>query len=254
MPIEYQKDNKIAVITINNPEVHNALSPEGLIDLTNALADFRDNPELRVCVITGAGDKAFCTGMDLKSVRPDGKGNPEARPEGTFVRGLEIWKPVIAAVNGYALGGGFEIALACDIRIASENAVFGFPEVTLGIIPGWGGTQRLSRLLPFGIAAEMILTGKRIDAREACDLHLVNKVVPLNNLMTESLKLAQQICDSGPLAVRSAKESLYLGQDMTLEEGLQLESRLSSRTMASKDFIEGRMAFLEKRKPDYKDE
>ena len=251
MPIEYRKDKTIAVITINNPEVYNALSPEGLINLTNLLTDYRDDPQLRVCIVTGAGEKAFCTGMDLKSVNPDGKGNPDARPEGTLVRGLEMWKPVIAAVNGYALGGGFEIALAADIRVASENAGFGFPEVTLGIIPGWGGTQRLSRLLPLGIATEMILTGKRIDAYEAYNLRLVNKVVPLKDLMTETMELAQRISDSGPLAIRAAKEALYLGQDLALEEGLLLESRLSSRTMASRDFIEGRKAFLEKRKPDF---
>ncbi|MBN2240636.1 MAG: enoyl-CoA hydratase/isomerase family protein [Dehalococcoidales bacterium] len=251
MPIEYRKDDRTAIITINYPDVYNALSPESIIDLTDALVKFRDDKQLRVCIITGAGEKSFSTGMDLKSVHPDGKGNPDARPENTLVRGLELWKPVIAAVNGYALGGGFEVALACDIRIASENASFGFPEVTLGIIPGWGGTQRLSRLVPFGLATEIILTGKRISAVEALKMNLVNKVVPLKDLMAEALKLAEQLCDSGPLALQSAKEALYSGHDVSLAVGLILESRLSARTMASKDFIEGRSAFIEKRKPYY---
>ncbi|MBN2238336.1 MAG: enoyl-CoA hydratase/isomerase family protein [Dehalococcoidales bacterium] len=251
MPIDYRKENRIAIITINNPDVYNALSPELLIELSDALIEYRDDPQLRACIITGAGEKAFCTGMDLKSVQPDGKGNPDARPENTLVRGLELWKPLIAAVNGYALGGGFEVALACDIRIASENASFGFPEVTLGIIPGWGGTQRLTRLIPFGIASEMILTGKRISALEALELNMVNKVVPQENLMTEALKLAGQLCDSGPLALQAAKEVMYRGYELPLDEGLALESIHSAKTMASRDFKEGRAAFLEKRTPDY---
>lgn len=254
MPIEYRQEGRIAIITINRPEVLNALSPEALIELTNVLISFRDDPKLWVGIITGAGEKAFCTGMDLRTAQPDGQGTSTTRPEGTLVRGLELWKPLIAAINGYALGGGLEIALACDIRIASENASFGLPEVTLGLIPGWGGTQRLPRLIPFGKAAELILMGKRIDAKEAQDLNLVNKVVPLKDLMMTAKEWANHICDSAPLSVRAAKEALYRGYDMALTDGLQLESELWGKVMVSKDFAEGWKAFLEKRKPVYKGE
>lgn len=251
MPIEYRTEGRIAIITINRPEVLNALNAEELIEMSNFLISFRDDPKLRACIITGAGEKAFCTGMDLKETRPDGQGNPNTRPEGTLVRSLEMWKPLIAAINGYAFGGGLEIALACDIRIASENAQLGLTEVTLGLIPGWGGTQRLARIIPFGKAVEMILAGKRIDAYEACTLNLVNKVVPLKDLMTTAKELAVQLCDSAPLAIQAAKEALYRGLDMTLLDGLKLESELSGKAMTSRDFAEGRTAFIEKRKPNY---
>ncbi len=252
MPIEYRTEDRIAIITINRPEVLNALSAENLIEISNHLVKYRDDMKLRSCIITGAGEKAFCTGMDVKETQPDGLGNPGARPENTLVRGLEIWKPLIAAVNGYALGGGLELALACDIRIASENAVFGLPEVTLGLIPGWGGTQRLARLIPFGKAVEMILTGKRIDSNEAYNLNLVSKVVPQKDLMKIAKELAVQLCNSAPLAIQAAKEAVYRGHDIPLVEGLKLESELSKKTMSTKDYAEGRTAFLEKRRPEYK--
>ncbi len=248
MPIEYLREDNIAVITINYPDILNALNPKTLIELSGAVSDFQNDPALRVGIITGAGGKAFCAGMDVKSVEPDGLGNAEARPEGTLVRGLEIGKPLIAAVNGYALGGGFEIALACDIRIASEKAIFGLPEVSLGIIPGWGGTQRLARLIPFGKALEMILTGARIGAGEALDLHLVSRVVPADSLMTEARELARQLSEYSPLALQAVKDAVYRGYDMNLAEGLKLESEWSARTMASENFIRGRASFLEKKK------
>ena len=252
MPIEYRTEDRTAIITINRPEVLNALGAEDLIEISNHLLKYRDDLKLRACIITGSGEKAFCTGMDVKETQPDGLGNPGARPENTLVRGLEIWKPLIAAVNGYALGGGLEIALACDIRIAAENAVFGLPEVTLGLIPGWGGTQRLAKLIPFGKAVEMILTGNRIDANEALNLNLVSKVMPQKDLMKVAKELAVQLCDSAPLAIQAAKEAVYRGHDIPLVEGLKLESELSKKTMSTKDYAEGRAAFLEKRKPDYK--
>ena len=170
-----------------------------------------------------------------------------------MVRGLELWKPLIAAVNGYAFGGGFEITLACDIRIASDNARFGLTEVTLGLIPGWGGSQRLPRLLPFK-ALELILMGKRIDANEALTLGLVSKVVPLKDLMPTVKEWANLMCQNAPLAMQAAKEAILRGQSMTLAEGLKLESELAARAMRTKDFAEGRQAFMEKRKPVYKAE
>ncbi len=227
MSIDYLKDGKIAVFTINRPEVLNALSLDALADLSQKLASFQDDPELRVGIITGAGEKAFCTGMDLKSTV--GLPNEQLFGEGTFVRGLEVWKPLIAAVNGYAFGGGFEIALACDIRIASENATFGLTEVTVGLMPGWGGTQRLPRLLTFGKAVELILIGKRIPATEAHRLRLVNTVVPLKDLMDTAREWALQIAELDPIALQSAKEAIVKGRSMTLQDGLRLEAELLSR-------------------------
>jgi E-phenylitaconyl-CoA hydratase len=254
MPVEYKKEGKIAIFTINQPEALNALSPDALADWADALVDFRDNPDLWVGIVTGAGEKAFCTGLDLKGFEPGTSLDPirNGVPKPTLIRGLEIWKPLIAAVNGYAFGGGFEVALACDIRIASENARFGLTEVTLGLIPSWGGTQRLPRLLPLGKATELILMGKRIDAQEALNLGIVSKVVPQKELISTAKEWAEQICGLAPLAVRAAKEAIIKGRDMKLAEGLKLEAELGGKTIRSDDFAEGRKAFLEKRKPDYK--
>jgi len=193
MSIEYQKEGKVAIFTINRPQVLNALDLQTLNELSDKIADFGNDPKLQVGIITGAGERSFCTGMDLKSTI--GVPVDSLFGEGTFIRGLEVSKPMIAAVNGYAFGGGLEIALACDIRIASENALFGLTEVTIGLIPGWGGTQRLPRLLPLGKAMEMVLMGKRINAGDALRINLVNKVVPLSNLMTTAKEWANQISE-----------------------------------------------------------
>ena len=170
----------------------------------------------------------------------------------TPMRGLELWKPLIAAINGMALGGGLEIVLACDIRIASEKARLGLPEVTLGLIPGWGGTQRLPRMIPWCKAAELLFTGRPVDAQEAYRIGLVNEVVPLEGLMTTAREWADAICRSGPLAVRAAKEAMIRGTSMSLEEGLRLENSLEAHVVGTEDFIEGTTAFVEKRKPDFK--
>jgi enoyl-CoA hydratase/carnithine racemase len=191
MSIDYQKEGKVAIFTINRPQVLNALDLQTLNELSDKIADFGNDPKLQVGIITGAGERSFCTGMDLKSTI--GVPVDSLFGEGTFIRGLEVSKPMLAAVNGYAFGGGLEIALACDIRIASENALFGLTEVTIGLIPGWGGTQRLPRLLPMGM--EMVLMGKRINAGDALRINLVNKVVPLSSLMTTAKEWANQIVD-----------------------------------------------------------
>jgi enoyl-CoA hydratase/carnithine racemase len=170
--------------------------------------------------------------MDLKSTV--GLPTDSLFAEGTFVRGLDVWKPLIAAVNGYAFGGGFEIALACDIRIASQNAIFGLTEVTVGLMPGWGGTQRLPRLLPFGKAVELILTGRRITADEALRLRLVNETVASDDLMTTAAEWATQIGELDPIAVRSLKEAMMKGRSMTLNDGLALEGEFADRLASLK--------------------
>lgn len=243
MPIEYRREGKIALFTINRPEVLNALSLETLRELSDDLADFRDDSNLSVGIITGAGDKSFCTGMDLKSTI--GLPTDSLFGEGTFVRGLDIWKPLIAAVNGYAFGGGFEIALACDIRIASENASFGLTEVTIGLMPGWGGTQRLPRLLSVGKAVELILMGKRITAGEAFRLNLVSKVVPIGDLATTAKEWAGQIAKLDSAAVQSAKQAMIRGRNMALRDGLMIESESLSRLAAFRDFDASRNALAE---------
>ena len=251
--VEYTKEGKIAIFTINRPEARGALNLEGLRQLHNALLDFRDDDGLWVGIITGTGDKVFSAGVDAKDylsfVRRTAD-KPWQRPAG-IMRGLNIWKPLIAACNGLTIGGGLEISLACDIIIASENATFGLPEVKLGLCPGGGGTQRLPRAIPIHLAAEMLFTGKTIDAQEAYRIGLVNRVVPFDKLMLEARKLAESICEVGPLAVRTAKEMMARGLSMSLEDGLQLEDDFQRYIMSTKDFEEGITAFLEKRKPKF---
>jgi enoyl-CoA hydratase/carnithine racemase len=216
--IEYERDGNIAVMTINRPEALGALTVKGHEELYEALVSFRDDDELLAAVLIGTGDKAFCSGVDIKDMLPFIKRTADKpwQQVDTMMRGLDIWKPIIAAINGLALGGGLEMALGCDIRIASGNARFGFPEVKVGMFPAGGGTQRLPRLIPAGIAAEMILTGRMIDAQEAFRIGLVNRVVPLPELMTSSKEIAHRICEAGPLAVRTAKESMVRGMSMGL--------------------------------------
>jgi len=254
MAVNYEKSGRIAIFTINRPEAMNALNMETMGELRDAMTDFRDDPELWVGIVTGAGEKAFCGGADIKDTLPFMKEHSHdvwSFPP-SIMRGLEMWKPLVAAINGMALGGGLELALACDIRIASETARLGTPEVTLGLIPGWGGTQRLPRAVPWCKAAELLLMGKLVDAEEAYRIGLVNKVVPQAEVMATAKEWAEAICKAAPLAVRSAKEAMIRGSAMTLEEGLRLESSLVAYVMATEDFTEGTTAFVEKRKPDYK--
>ena len=218
------------------------------------MVEFRDDPELWVGIITGARTRAFSAGADVKDILPfarEHRDEPDVLPP-SIMRGLDVWKPLIAAIHGMTLGGGLEIALACDIRIASEKALFGTPEVNLGVIPGWGGTQRLPRMLPWCKAAELLLTGRTIDAQEAYRIGLVNKVVPREQVMTEAREWAEAICRAGPLAVRAAKEAMVRGSSMTLEDGLRLENALFNRVLGTEDFNEGITAYAEKRKPVFR--
>jgi len=208
---------------------------------------------LWVGIITGAGTKAFSIGADVQTLLPKIK---ESRGQGSgqldLVDAQATWKPMIAAINGAALGGGLEMALACDLRIASEHAIFGMPEVTLGLIPGWGGTQRLPRIIPLAKAAELLLTGRPISAQEAFRIGLINKVVPLAELMPAARAMAETICKRAPLAVRAAKQAMMQGVDLPLEDGLKLERKLNDFLVDTQDFDEGCRAYLESRKPMFK--
>lgn len=261
MAVTVETREKIAILTISRPLAMNALDEETVASLNKAWIDFRDNPELWVAIITGAGGKAFCSGADIKYLAKyyrtataiQRKAKAETEPGlGGITRHLQIWKPMIAAINGHCLAGGLEIALACDIRIAAENATFGLPEVSRGIIPGAGGTQRLPRLIPLGKSLEMILTGDMIDAQEAYRVGLVNKVVPFDQLLPEAVKLAERICRNAPLAVQAAKEAVYRGLALPLSEGLRLEQFLAEPIHHSEDAKEGPKAFFEKRPPVFK--
>ena len=261
MTIRFECEGAVALLTIDRPKVHNALDFETSDALVDAWIRFRDDDALRVGILTGAGERAFCAGADLRGVGDFYKKLTSAqrlrRSElvpglGGITKNLTIDKPMIAAVNGHCLAGGLEIALACDLRIASENATFGLPEVTRGIIPGAGGTQRLPRLVGPERALDLILTGRRIDAREAERIGLVTRVVPLSELRTEALDVANAIAENGPLAVRAAKAAVWRGLDVPLEEGLRLEQLLAEPVRQSEDAQEGPRAFLEKRKPEFK--
>jgi len=244
--------DRIAFITLNRPEKLNALNAQSKKELHEVLAHIRSGHDVDAAIITGAGEKAFAAGTDISELQALG---PESGREfslgGQAVFDLiqHLGKPVIAAVNGYALGGGCELALACHLRIASENAAFGQPEVNLGIIPGYGGTQRLPRLIGAARATAMILTGNPIDAQEAHRIGLVNSVVPQSRLLAEAESIARAILAKGQLAVRMALKAINLSMELPLSEGLTLEASLFGECCGTKDFAEGTSAFLGKRKP-----
>ena len=251
----YEKKENIGLLTINRPDKLNAISNELISELSQLLGEIENDEELRVLIITGAGDKAFVAGADIKElVDRDAKiGRRVSRErQEIFSRIENLQIPVIGAVNGYALGGGLEIALACSIRVCSEKAQFGAPEVKLGIIPGDGGTQRLPRLVGLGRAMEMILTGDFIDAQEAYRIGLVNKIFPHEELMDGAMGLAQRIVSRPPLAVRYAKEAVNRSQGGDAVSGFALESYLHALACTTEDKKEGVSAFLEKRKGEFK--
>ena len=242
----------IALLTVNRPDKLNALNATVLDELEKAANDLRDNEKVRVVILTGAGDKAFVAGADIKELNTLDRAAGETlskRGQNVFSSYENLGKPVIALVNGYALGGGAELAMACHIRIATENAVFGLPEVGLGLIPGYGGTQRLPRLVGPSKAMEMILTGGQVKAEEAMSLGLVNSVYPAENAMEEAKKLAGKIMKNGPVAVSKAIAAVHASGT---PGGFDKEASLFAELCDTEDFKEGTSAFLEKRKPDFK--
>ena len=252
--IKTEVKDSILTITIDRPKVRNALNAQTVAEIGRAFEAARDDASVRCVIVTGAGDKAFVAGADINELATmtpiTGKATSESG-QGVF-RAIERFpKPVIAAVNGFALGGGCELALACHIRIASENAQLGLPEVTLGIIPGYGGTQRMARLLGKGKALELILTGDRIGAAEAERIGLVNKVVPADQLMSTAETMGRTIASRGPLAVRAAIEAVMSGSEMPFDEGQFLEATLFGLLASSEDMKEGMAAFLEKRTANF---
>jgi enoyl-CoA hydratase len=250
----YEAKDQIARITFNRPSVLNALNRKTMEELGDALEKVRADDSVRVLILTGAGEKAFVAGADISELAQrtpvDGK-DYTLFGQGVIHRLETLGKPSIAAINGFALGGGCEVALACSIRIASKNAKLGQPEVKLGIIPGYGGSQRLPRLCGKGVAHEWILTGEIFSAEEACRVGLVNRVVEPGELLPAAEQLARKIIANAPLAVKYAMEAIEHGMEMPQEQGLFLEATLFGLCCATEDMREGTRAFLEKRPPKF---
>jgi enoyl-CoA hydratase len=256
--LRYRTDGPIATITISREKVRNALSQATIAEIEAALQAVESDSSLRVAIVTGAGDRAFVAGADITELRatPSANAARQVAERGHRV-GLtiaEMSKVVIAAVNGFALGGGCELAMACDIRIAADTAKFGQPEINLGIIPGWGGTQRLTRLVGPGRAKLLNMTGDVIDAAEALRIGLVERVVPAAELMPAAEALARQIASKAPLAIAAIKQAVNRGMDMALADGCMYEAALFGDIAVTADAREGTSAFLEKRQPTWRGE
>lgn len=250
-----EKDGAVAVVTINRPKVLNALNSDTLVELGEVVEQLGNDPGVRVVILTGAGEKAFVAGADIaymQNLTPL-EARKFARLGQVVLSKIEnLPKPVIAAINGFALGGGCELAMACDIRIAATNARFGQPEVNLGLIAGFGGTQRLTRLVNPGIAKEILFTADMFDAEAACKMGLVNHVVQLEDLLNFSKSMANRIASRGPVAVQLSKEAVNDGLEMDLEKALIHEADLFALVFATEDRDEGIAAFLGKKKPAFK--
>ncbi len=249
------KDGPVAVVTLNRPSVLNALDRRLLAELSFAMLELGNNVDVRAIVLTGAGEKAFAAGADigeLAALESASAGAEQARLGQNITRQIERLRvQVIVAVNGFALGGGCELAMAGDFRIASENAKFGQPEVNLGLIPGYGGSQRTTRLVGKGMAAYLCLTGEMIDAQEALRVGLVQKVVPLAELLPTAKKLAMTIAAKAPLAIAACKRAIHGGAHLSIDDALELEALEFGALVDTADIKEGTSAFLEKRKPQW---
>jgi enoyl-CoA hydratase/carnithine racemase len=250
-----EKNTAVAYVTINRPKVLNALNLETMEELRAAFTDIKNDTTIRVAILTGSGEKAFVAGADIGELsKHDAISGKEYTHKGQSVLDLieKLGKPVIACINGFALGGGCELAMACTMRLASQTAKLGQPEVKLGIIPGYGGTQRLPRLVGKGIAMQLVLTGEMISAEEAHRIGLVNEVVPTADLIPRAEAIAQKIVANAPLAIQYAMEAVNHALDLTLSEGLYLEATLFGVCCATEDKTEGTKAFLEKRAAQFK--
>ncbi len=253
--VKFEVMENIGHCTINRPKVLNSLNTKTILELLGVFSRVKNDEKISAVILTGEGDKAFVAGADiaeLSTLMAVGGKEYALRGQQVFNFVEDLGKPVIAAVNGFALGGGCELAMACHLRIASERAKFGQPEVNLGLIPGYGGTQRLPRLVGIGKAMELILSGETISAKEAYRIGLVNKVVPPEELLSASQDMAKKIVAKGPIAVKLAMEAVNHGMRMSLHEGLNLEADLFGLACATEDMKEGTRAFMEKRKAQFK--
>jgi enoyl-CoA hydratase/carnithine racemase len=250
--LKVNREDKLTLITINRPEVYNALHSPAHFEFEKVFDDFRDDPDQWIAIITGAGDKAFSAGNDLKYQASGGDRKRSPNGFAGLTSRFDLDKPVIAAVNGFAMGGGFEIALACDLIIASENAIFALPEPRVGLTAGAGGMHRLPRMIPAKQAMGMILTGRRVPAKEGLSLGFVNEVVPQADVVNAAKRWAGQILECSPMSVRASKQSLYRGLDEdSLEAAIATEYPARKALNESADFIEGPKAFAEKRPPKW---
>jgi enoyl-CoA hydratase/carnithine racemase len=250
----YEKQGRVAVVTINRPERMNALHPPAQLELDEIWNDFERDPDVWVGILTGAGDKAFSAGNDLRYTAEHGRDMVRFGESGFggLANRATCWKPIIAAVNGYALGGGFEMALACDIIVAADHARLGLPEPRVGLMAGAGGVHRLPRMIPSKIAMGYILTGRHMTAAEAHRWGVVNEVVPLAELMPTAMKWASEILECAPLSIRASKQAALMGLGHPLEIALRMQYTEAERMRRSEDTVEGPRAFAEKREPNWK--
>ena len=252
--ILFNVEDGIAAITFNRPKALNAMNAETMTELLDAATICKKDDSIKVLILTGSGEKAFVAGADIAQMQDLAAADALKFMElgHDTLRLIETMpKPSIAAINGFALGGGTEICMACDIRFAAENAVFGQPEILIGLIPGWGGTQRLPRLVGMGLAKEMIMGGGQIDAKRAYEIGLVNKVMPADKLLEETRKFAKKLASMPAFAVKMAKYSINYGYDLALDNANKLEVECCAQCFSTQDQKEGMKAFLEKRKPNY---
>ncbi|MCC6192980.1 MAG: enoyl-CoA hydratase/isomerase family protein [Burkholderiales bacterium] len=251
MAVEVSIAGSVATLVLNRPEALNALDPQTVVELTEAVDRVNQNSAVRVIILTGSGTRAFCAGADLKKTMPGSAtaADTDAPRAMSYREAMTAGKPIVCAINGYALGGGLELALACDIRIAASSARFGLPEVRIGSIPGGGGTQRLPRAIGASDAMLLLLTGDHIDAAEALRIGLISRVVPAPELMEHAQSIATRIAANGPLAVRAVKRLVHHGASLPLDAAIAAEQDAFRELLHSRDRIEGRLAFAEKRAP-----